>query len=106
MYMLITMPNRTVYIRKLDLEKWDGVANKSEFIHNALNNVGDFEKYVLDAVEKNLGGDLKGLAPIVKPLKTPLADALQVIKSCPHGADPKFCKHAKWDKTRKQKWCK
>jgi len=64
------MPQVTVYIRKEDIAKWKALTKKSEFIHNALNGVGDFEKYVLDVVDKNLGGDLKGLDPIVKPIKT------------------------------------
>lgn len=32
------MPQVTVYIRAEDMEAWKGVAKKSEFIHNALND--------------------------------------------------------------------
>lgn len=32
------MPSVPVYIRKEDFNKWLAIENKSEFIHNALNN--------------------------------------------------------------------
>lgn len=31
------MPNRTIYIRKKDLELWDACPNKSELVSRALN---------------------------------------------------------------------
>lgn len=43
------------------------------------------------------------------PVREVEAEIRQVIPSwtpCKHGADPAFCKFAKYDKNRKQKWCK
>jgi hypothetical protein len=38
MYILI-MPDVKVYIRTEDLDTWNSIEKKSEFIHNALNNI-------------------------------------------------------------------
>lgn len=87
------MPTISVFIRKNDLEKFKALENKSEFIHNALNasriippsfHVGS------DQVDPSGDG---GATP---PAST----------KCKHGYDPRFCKFAKYDKTRKEKWCK
>lgn len=44
------MPQQTVYIREVDMEKWKSLKKKSEFIHNALKG------NALDAY-KEAGGD-------------------------------------------------
>ncbi len=33
------MPQQTIYIRKDDMPKWKALEKKSEFLHNALNNI-------------------------------------------------------------------
>jgi hypothetical protein len=35
------MPRVTQYVRNEDLDKWNSIVNKSEFIHNALNSLND-----------------------------------------------------------------
>lgn len=37
------MPQVTVYIREEDLETWKGIVKKSEFIHNALQNLSTYD---------------------------------------------------------------
>ena len=37
------MPQVTVYVRKSDMEAWEGVVKKSEFIHNALQNLSTYD---------------------------------------------------------------
>ena len=32
------MPNKTIYVRSGDLEKWEAIGNKSEWIHSILND--------------------------------------------------------------------
>ncbi len=34
------MPNRTIYIRNEDVEKWDGLSDKSEHVHQMLIRTG------------------------------------------------------------------
>lgn len=39
------MPQRSVYIREEDEQKWKELPNKAEFIHNALNGVEVITKF-------------------------------------------------------------
>jgi hypothetical protein len=44
------MPQVTFYLRVEDLDKWKGLKNKAEFIHNALHNI-ETPKPIVDKVE-------------------------------------------------------
>lgn len=33
------MPNRTIYIRKDDIDKWDAIESKPEWLHEQLNHI-------------------------------------------------------------------
>lgn len=74
---------KTIYLRQEDEDKWNAVENKSEFIHVALN------RSPKDTGPSTVPNNV-GLLGINKP---------QVSKTiavfCKHGADPRFCKHAK-----------
>lgn len=37
------MPQKTVFVRDGDLDKWNAIEKKSEFIHNALSDKQNFE---------------------------------------------------------------
>lgn len=70
------MPNKTIYLKEEDLEKWDSLENKSEFIHQALTKGTDSET------------NPKKQIPLTneKKLYTP------GIKICQHGYAVGLCK--------------
>lgn len=79
------MPNVTQYIRKGDIEKWNAIPNKSEFIHNALNS------YTGDTPA--IGGKLavskdpittEDILPEIKTIKTPREARKAVEPITPH----------------------
>jgi hypothetical protein len=81
------MPQVTTYIRKDDMDKWQAIEKKSEFIHNALNKKPE-----------PVGVYGQGLPEKVEPLI--INNSKDVLKTtgsglCKHGADPKYCKFAK-----------
>lgn len=47
------MPQVTVYIRKEDIEQWEAIEKKSQFIHDALHE-DEVQKRIDDAVELRL----------------------------------------------------
>lgn len=71
------MPNKTIYIRKEDLDKWESIEDKPGFIHNALSDSG--RPQTLDEAIAAYSRPMNGLP----------------FKPCKHGADPKFCRFAK-----------
>ena|SRR3990167_3409877 len=93
---------KTVYIREEDLEAWSNVSNKALWIHEGLMT------------------GLVVIPPKTKTPDTPVEPSDTFIGSginlgpnfgivpepCKHGFDRRYCKHAKFDKTRNQKWCK
>lgn len=82
------MPQVTVYIRKKDLEKWQAVEKKTEFIHNALNNT----VAELDSRASAIFVDEGQKRPNTFKFTG------EGIKLCKHGYPPVFCKFAKLGK--------
>lgn len=68
---------KTVYFREEDVELWEAVKNKAEFLHNALA--------AKPIVDLGLG----------KPTESPRVTSSSISGFCKHGADPKMCKFAK-----------
>lgn len=48
------MPKVTIWIRVKDLDKWQAIADKPEFIHNALNQPEFSEDPLTEAVAKGI----------------------------------------------------
>lgn len=68
------MPHANVWIRKGDMDKWDAIDNKSEFIHNALNGVGGTYTIKQPAKQKVSISELKKIPGVTT------ADELEEIK--------------------------
>lgn len=108
------MPTISVFIRKDDLDKFKALPNKSEFLHNALNDDarinepfsmdkalrfgveilekgGKLEEPALKNIKQNKDGTLR----IDNPDKPFYASRIPELKFCKHGADPRLCKFAK-----------
>lgn len=60
------MPKVTIWIRKEDLDNWLAIKNRPEFIHNALNGVGDVYKATPREQVKQYPFNVA-----LKPIKTP-----------------------------------
>lgn len=98
---------KTVYIREEDLDAWNNVSNKAAFLHDALNP-GQFVAGPLDDFQKdeirhkaiyerpafNEVRETKVVTTTSPKMFPDIVDKL-VVKSCKHGADPKFCRFAK-----------
>jgi len=104
--MSFTVPT---YIRTQDTEKYNEIISKgrgawTEFIHNALNPKMSIREIATMGATKNPEALLEALEPIKTPEKV-FEEEVASGQMCKHGSHPKFCKYAKFDKTRKQKWC-
>lgn len=60
------MPNRTIYIRNEDLDKWQALDNKSEFVHKALNFPGEVRVHGFANVPN--GTKLKDIPITIQPI--------------------------------------
>ncbi len=98
------MPDAKIYIRTEDLDKWNAIEKKSEFIHNALNPAH------LSIQSRDGSPEVLSVIQPIKPPKDMFTKADNIeddrhreladdeslqFKLCKHLADPKFCKHAK-----------
>lgn len=83
------MPHANIWIRKEDVDKWQALEKKSEFIHNALNDGG---------VSGMVGALVK--AEYVEEAEFTEKDGKPVYtgKTCKHGYNPNYCKFAKQGK--------
>jgi len=77
LYILYTMPQVTVYIRKEDLALWKAVKEKSEWMHRHLNYTP--LKYIDKQVEL--------------PKNLPLSASPDGLKAIALGKSYSFCKH-------------
>lgn len=76
----LNMPDVKVYIRTEDLDKWNAIKKKSEWLHNALN------------------GRLKHLEKQLARLETSMVDSIiepriTKLKLCKHGSIKGECMH-------------
>lgn len=74
------LKQKTVYFREEDLDKWEAISNKAEFLHNALNQPPDWEK------PDSLAADIAvpEMERINKPTKTPnspIADTKKLVEN-------------------------
>lgn len=53
------MPNRTIYIRNEDLEKWNSIADKPEWLHSVLNGVTISEKTKFTGFDESPQGETR-----------------------------------------------
>ena len=101
------MPTVSFYLRNEDYDKWRKLEKPGEFIHNALNSpktiaeaMATMDKHKNPTSFKPINyTDPDGLNHRIYETKPPkedpqFADKYAIIR-CRHGADPKYCKHAK-----------
>lgn len=82
----MTMPDVKVYVRTEDLDKWNAIEKKSQWLSVCLNTVNP----------KGTAEFKMSLKPgLVMDRATKIVYPVDVLKACKHGADPKFCKHTK-----------
>ena len=77
------MPQKTVFVRDGDLDKWNSIEKKSEFIHQALNGGSNYQEY-------DPGNN--SVATVVD--KVPQIEGVaKGFKLCKHGMAIGLCKH-------------
>lgn len=106
------LKQKTVYFREEDLELWEKIPNKAQWLHDALNPGGTYDltpktvavvspstkKALLKLKDPGLDKRLAGKTPYLivesKPIVEKIAEVFDV-SLCKHGASPEYCKYAK-----------
>lgn len=79
------MPSVPIYIRKEDWVKWDSIKDKPEFIHNALNVRGAYNRLEHEQ-KKTVKKVIKTTADAAEAVKEVFPDAEPIYKKTDWGA--------------------
>lgn len=89
---------KTVYIREEDLVAWNNIPNKAKWIHEGITEriLEPESPESLTVVSSSVTMTKENPSQFMQiDRKKALAGEFAPVKSCKHGYDPRFCKHAK-----------
>lgn len=98
------MPQVTVYVRKKDMDAWIKLPNKAEAVRamlhgqklDAVKVVESFSEKIASRPSVTISSsDVPQTIDNPGQLKQVLKEDLKDYRTCKHGMDPAFCKHAK-----------